>query len=353
LIETRNATKEDNSALIELQRRCPSGTYLVLGVDSSPDYFARSKPFSDGHVLVAIEDGAVVGSAAYAISDSLIAGKIIKVAYEYGFMVDPYHRRKGVAQKLQKLIEQTILERNVDFLYLTIIEDNLPSIGLFTKMGFSKAKDCEMLSLMAYKKEEVNGINIRSMREADVESIVGLINTIYRGYSLFKPFEPSGFLDHVRRMPYFNLENILVAEDNGQIKACLGYWDYNKVRRYIVEKMSWKLRAQKSAIKVASLLSTMPQIPRLGQPLQSYNLTTMAWKDPQSLTKLLRYTLNIAVEHGIGFLHTPLDPTSQTRAILTQFRHTKMKLHVFIKSIGTEEPPDLSEEKLYIDAIEI
>jgi hypothetical protein len=47
LIEIRKATEKDNQALNELQTKCPSGTSIVMNVDSSPDFFARSKPFKD------------------------------------------------------------------------------------------------------------------------------------------------------------------------------------------------------------------------------------------------------------------------------------------------------------------
>jgi GNAT superfamily N-acetyltransferase len=113
------------------------GTSLVLGVDSSPDYFARSRPFRDWHVFVAVENDIIVGSAAFAVNDTYVEGTQIKTAYEHGFIVDPLHRRKGIAEKLQGHIEDTALENDVDLLYLNIIEDNIPSIRLFSKTGFS------------------------------------------------------------------------------------------------------------------------------------------------------------------------------------------------------------------------
>jgi len=137
----REATGDDNDALNELQRKCPMGTSFVLGVDSSPDYFARSRPFKDWHVFVAVENNTIVGSAAFAAKDIYVEDRQIKTAYEYGFIVDPLHRRKGIAKKLQRHIEQIALENNVDLLHLDIIEDNVPSVSLFSKMGFEEAKN--------------------------------------------------------------------------------------------------------------------------------------------------------------------------------------------------------------------
>ncbi len=194
MIQIREAIKDDNDALNELQKKCPMGTSLVLGIDSSPDYFARSRPFEEWQVLVAVENSTIIGSAAYAISDTCVEGKQIKTAFEYGFIVDPLHRRKGIAEELQRHIEETSLKKNVKLLHLDIIEDNLPSIGLFSKMGFKKVKDCTTFSLMPYKKlRTVEDANIRSMNEADADAVTELINEMYRDYEFLCSFPTQDF----------------------------------------------------------------------------------------------------------------------------------------------------------------
>ena len=189
----READEGDNDVLNGLQKKCPMGTNLVLGVDSSPDYFARSRPFKDWRVFVAIENDTIVGSAAFAISDTYLEGRQVKTAYEYGFVVDPLHRRKGIAEKLQRHIEHIALDNGVDLLHLDIIEDNTPSLSLFSKIGFEKVKDCVTISLMPYKRQRIAAEgNIRSMEEADVDDVTGLINEMYHGYDFFYSFRTQG-----------------------------------------------------------------------------------------------------------------------------------------------------------------
>jgi GNAT superfamily N-acetyltransferase/Tat protein secretion system quality control protein TatD with DNase activity len=350
----REAAEDDNDALNELQKKCPMGTNLVLGVDSSPDYFARSKPFKDWHVLVAVENGTIVGSAAYAISDTYVEGKQLKTAYEYGFIVDPLHRRKGIGEKLQGHIEHAALEKGVNLLHLGIIEDNFPSISLFSKMGFEKVKDCTTFSLIPYKRQRTVGeANIRSMDEADVDDVINLINEMYRDYNFFAPFQPEDFLEYLRRMPHFDFHNILVLQGNGNLEACLGYWDYSKVRRYIVEKMNRTLRIQTYLMKLIGLFAKMPRMPRLGEPILSYNLTTMACRNSESMAELIKFLVNIALENKVNLILAAVDPTNPIAAILSKFRHTEVKLHFFTKSLRQERLPNLGERKLYIDAVEM
>jgi GNAT superfamily N-acetyltransferase len=354
MILIREAAKDDNDALNELQKKCPMGGSLVLGIDSSPDYFARSSPFKEWQVLVAVENSTVVGSASYAISNTRVEGKQLKTAFEYGFIVDPLHRRKGIAEKLQRHIEQASLEKDVKLLHLDIIEDNLPSIGFFSKMGFIKVRDCATFSLMPYKKQRITGeAQIRSMNESDVDDVTELVNEMYRDYDFFVPLQPDDFLEYIRRMPNFGFHNILVFEGNDGIKACLGYWDHSKVRRYVVERMNWKLRMQMSLIRLISIFAQMPRIPKSGEPLLNYNLTTMAYRNSEGMTELMRHTVNIALENKVNLIIAAMDPRNPIAANLSQFRHTEMKLHFFIKSLRQERLPNLGERRLYIDAAEM
>jgi len=350
----REASEDDNDVLNELQKKCPMGTSLILGVDSSPDYFARSRPFKDWHVLVAVENNIIIGSAAFATKDTYIEDRQVKTALEYGFIVDLLHRRKGIAEKLQRHIEQIVGENNVDLLHLDIIEDNIPSINLFSKMGFKKAKDCTTFSLMPYKKWKTPlEASIRTMEETDADAVTNLINETYRNYNFFTPYHPNDFLELLNRMPHFDFHNILLLEEKDDIQACLGYWEYDKVRKYIVQKLNWSLKTQTYLIRLLGLFTKMPRIPKLGEALLSYNLTIIAYKNPESLIELVRSVINIAHKNKINFIHAPLDPKNPIAAILSQFTHTKMKLYIFTKPLKQEKPLNLGERKLYVDALEM
>jgi ribosomal protein S18 acetylase RimI-like enzyme len=351
----READERDNDALNELQKKCPMGTSLVLGIDSSPDYFARSRPFKDWHVFVAVENDAIVGSAAFAIDDTYVGGRQVRSAYEYGFIVDPLHRRKGIAEELQRHIADSALDNGVDLLHLDIIEDNIPSLNLFSKMGFEKVKDCMTISLMPYKKQRITAEeNIRSMEEADIEDVAGLINEMYRGYDFFAPFESKDFAEYVGRIPHFDFRNILVFEDKGQLEACLGIWDYNKVRKYIVEKLNWRLSLQTQLIRLIGLFKRMPYIPRPGEPLLSYNLATMAYKKPESIGELLKKAVNIALDNKINFIHATIDQSCPVTTVISQFRYqTRIKLYILTKPLEQERFPHFGERRVYCDVAEM
>jgi GNAT superfamily N-acetyltransferase len=354
MIKIREATEGDNQALIELQANCPQGINLILRVDSSPDFFARSRSFKDWSVLVAVDDGRIVGSAAFAIDDVFVEETLVRVAYEYGFMVDPKERRKGIAASLHEHIENSAKSENVDLLTLSIIEDNLPSMNLFAKMGFEKVKNCVTFSLMAYRKLKLtHEANIRRAEKNDFGRIADLINEMYEDYDFFHPLEASDLVDFAGRTPGFSLNNMFVFEDSEGIKACLGYWDCVKVRRYIVQRFSASMKAQLLMLKIANLFAHVPRIPGVGEPLLSYNLTYLAFKDPANLTDLVKYVNNIAFENKIHLLQVPADVQSPTAEVLSKFRHARVVTQVFVKSLSGKSFSRLGDARLYVDATEI
>ncbi|UCD96297.1 MAG: GNAT family N-acetyltransferase [Candidatus Bathyarchaeota archaeon] len=353
-IKIREATEADNQALIELQARCPQGTNFILGIDSSPDFFARSRAFEEWHVLVATQDSAIVGSAAFAVSETQIEGRRIKTVLEYGFMADPRHRRKGIAANLQKKIEQIALDKNVDLMHLDVMEDNLPSLNLFWKMGFKRVRDCRVLNLIANSEQKVTKQeNIRKMESGDINAVTNLINETFRDHDFFQPLTEKELTDCIDRMPHFDLQDILVYDDAEGISACLGCWDYNKIRKYIVEKFSWKMRIQISLLRLASIFTPMPAIRQPGERLLSYNLFLPAFRDPESLTELVKSAIEKAAENQITILNIPLDPESHVTPILSQFRHLKTKLHFLIKPLTYESFSNVGKRRIFIDVSEI
>jgi L-amino acid N-acyltransferase YncA len=269
-------------------------------------------------------------------------------------MVDPRERRKGIAATLQEHIERRAKQKNVDLLSLAIIEDNLPSMNLFTKMGFEKVKECATYSLMIYKKLKLaQDANIRRAEKSDLPEVVDLINEMYEGYDFFHLLRTSDLVDFAQRTPGFSLDNIFVFEDSEGIKACLGYWDCVKVRRYIVQRFSLSMKIQSFLLKFMGLFAEMPRIPGAGEPFLSYNLTTLAFKDPASITELIKHANNIAYENKIHLLQVPVDEESPAAEVLSKFRLSRVGTQLFIKSLSGKKPPHLGESKVYVDATEI
>jgi len=174
------------------------GSDLLLQLDGSPDFFNRSRGYEDWNIIIAEEDGQIVGSAGFAVQDKTIGGSLFSGVYEYGFMVDPEHRRRGIASRLQESIDQHAKDRGSDFLHLNITEDNVASRGLFMKHGFQPIRDCSPLMFMTYKKHKIDQYKMRPMKEGDIPVVVTLLNEYNQGRDFYTPYTEESFKEYSR-----------------------------------------------------------------------------------------------------------------------------------------------------------
>lgn len=63
----REATPQDNAALLALDRECVVAAATPVAFDRSPDFFARSRPYSTWRAYVAEGDSGLIGVGAMAL----------------------------------------------------------------------------------------------------------------------------------------------------------------------------------------------------------------------------------------------------------------------------------------------
>lgn len=348
IMEIRDANPSDNEKLIELQRMSPMGRALIIQLDGSPDYFNRSRGYKDWHVIVAEENEEILGTAAYAVQDTILGGEKVTMVYEYSFMVHPDTRRRGLASILHKEIEDR--NPNADYLHLNITEDNVESDAFFTKMGFTPVRSCAVNMLMAYKEFKTDSYRIRQMKDGDIPVVVDLINETYMGYELFTPFKEESFRAHYKRLPFFNLDDIYVYE-NDAIRAIAGLWNYNKIMSITMLGYDYKRNMMRRAVNFVGHLVALPRMPNIGEEMSNGYLTPMAYSDPGSAKQLLLHMLNIARTRGISLVSAILDKDSPVNEILNDIWCVEGGFTKYIKPLSGKNISELG--KFFIDVKDV
>ena len=348
MIEIRDAVEADDAVLIELQKRCPMGSSLILQLDSSPSFFNRSKHQTENHVVVAMEDGVIVGSGSCAIMEKRVNEKILRTAYYYNLMVDPSHRRKGIAALLGDHREKIAVEQDCDLVFCQITEGNIPSIRLQEKRGFMHVGNSTIYVLMIYKQQNPStNAKIRPAEKADLPRIIDLINTTHSEYDLYKPLKIDEFSELLEKRAHYNLHNILVYETEGKVEACLGYWDYNKVTKMTVIQLSRRNQFMNFLLAFLRIFTRMPRIPNSGQLMKQYFLQDIGFTKPEYLTELVRYLNNIALENDIQFL-TMLGVEAPVSDVLSKFMNTTSTEHIFAKPLKDLDLTGFGQRKLFL-----
>src|SRR5215203_550557 len=98
---------------------------------ASEEYLTKLLERPDFHVVVAIDNGVVIGG--------LTAYELLKYKSEttemflYEINVAATHRRKGVASALIEFLKETCAEKNIKSMFVLAEADNLPAVRLYEK----------------------------------------------------------------------------------------------------------------------------------------------------------------------------------------------------------------------------
>ncbi|MCK4568050.1 MAG: GNAT family N-acetyltransferase [Candidatus Thorarchaeota archaeon] len=348
MIEIRDAVETDDAALVDLQKRCPMGSSLILQLDSSPSFFNRSKHQTENHVVVAEEDGNIVSSGSCAIMEKCVNGKILRTAYNYNLMVDPNYRRRGIAVLLVDRREEIAREQDCDLIFCQITEGNIPSIRLQEKKGYMHVKDSTSYVLLVYKQHKLSiTANIRPAEKTDLPIIVNLINNIHSDYDLYSPQKVEDFSNLVEKRAFYDLHNIIVFEKEGKVEACLGYWDYNKVTKMTVLQLSRKNQIMNLALTFLGIFTKMPKIPDSGQLMKQYFVQDVGFTKPEYLTELVKHLNNIALENDIQYL-TMMGVEAPISDVLSKFMNTTSTEHVYAKPLKELDLTGFGQRKLFL-----
>jgi GNAT superfamily N-acetyltransferase len=297
----------------------------------------------NGHVFVAEEDKQVVGSSSCAFLDTVVSGIPCKASYGYGLMVDPNHRRKGIATKLGDQVRAFIDKEGVDLRFVIIVEGNVPSINFVNKLGYSLLHDFLRVSVYMHEGQEpAQPKYIRNMKKTDAGNVAELLNEYYHGYDLYVPFTEESLLEEIDRYPFFEMDDIILYENGMGLQACLGCWNYNKITRYSVNKVPQEMIDAMTA-------SNAPFIPKLSQTFSMYFSYYPAYRDEASIIDLVRYTNRVLREREVNYITFPVNAGTSLHNLLAEFPHVINNTHIYAMPVGDIEFPDMGKNHVYVE----
>jgi GNAT superfamily N-acetyltransferase len=348
----REATVTDDRELQRLQARCPQGAGVVVSTVNTPDFFARSRVYESARVLVASSGDRILGSAAYAVRPALVRGRARRIAHVFQVFTAPELRRSGVARLLLEEVRQRTEEDGVAFSYGLVMEGNRPSFGLVERLGFQHHRASALWVLPVFRKIplQTHG-RIRPATRGELPEVAREVNRTWEGHELFEPSSAEALARRLDRTPGCSLGNLYVLEGSGKAGACLGFWDWSRVTRVTLLRLSTRMRATALLMRAAGCLRPGPTFPAPGAPMRQIMLTPVAFREGAALADLIRHVNNQALDAGIRQIFCVCDPASALAATLRPFRPIKTALHLYIQP-GREEPPP-RECPVYIDGIDL
>ncbi len=345
----REAVSEDNDELQELQAKCPQGTTLVASTVNTPDFFARAKAYESHKVFVACEGSRVIGSAACALRDAVVNGKISRVGYVFQAFVSPDARRKGVAGQLLQQREDYLGQQGAVLAYTLIMEGNLPSMRYIESRGFKLHRTLVMPAIVVHKEMNVPSMGrIRPVTSKDLATVAELLNETWQGFEFYEPTSAETLAQFINRTRAYSSDSLLVLEDQREIVACLGFWNWSQVMRVTVEALSRKMRVMGFFLTATRIL---PEFLKPGDTLRQIMLTPVGFKDAAHLAVLVRHVNNQALLDGIQQIFSICERNHELLRSMKGFIRVDTAIHLYIKPL--QENVLMSDGPVFINGIDM
>ncbi len=346
MFRIREATREDNDALLQLEAQSPQGSGISIIIDRD-DYFYRSQLHENSKVLIAEEHDKLVGIMAYAIKDIFIEGERARAAYFYDLRGEATYRRsmKRGLFRLWRTALEGMEEAGASLMYGHVKADNKDSMNIATKMRALSIASFDILSLPSLRGQRPDLDPHLETLDKEVEIIRSLVGT--------RNLKPCDFPAAYRRGAELGYLRGIFRIEQGDSMAQLSAWDLSSIYRGRVLRMPLSLRVLAGVLNPISTILPAPRIPRVGEQikyLQLFDPVCRGKKGPKLLKDLIQQMRRMAYSDGLDIV-TLFMYSDDPLADLPKFFPEKV-LHYNTMALplrGTERP----KRPFYLDIRDI
>jgi len=317
-LRLRDATLNDNDALIELTAACTMHGDLALRMDRSPDFFALNRLEGNATRVGVVTDSAerIVGCVACARRTVYVNGLESEIMYASDLKVHPSARRSGAADLLTRYTRDVFVELvGVHAPVVCTILAGNKAMERRTRgpRGAAALSRFATLSVLAIpwlreRRERVAGIRVDTATEQDLEAMIAT----WRRYAATRQFadvwNEDSLAAWIDQAPGLTLADYLVARDTaGRVRGFLGVWDQSAFKQMRVVSYSPRLAMVRHAINlVAPLVGSVP-LPAAGAVLPALATVHVCAEEPLVLRALLLEAYRRHRSRRCAFLTIGLD----------------------------------------------
>jgi N-acetylglutamate synthase-like GNAT family acetyltransferase len=346
----RDATPDDNAALIELTAACTMRGDIALRMDRAPDFFALNRLEGDAsRVGVATDgDGRIVGCVAAARRRAYVNGDECTIGYVSDLKVHPDARRSGAADLLARSVTETCAELcGVDApVVCTILAGNAPmehrTRGPRGAPVLSRFATLSVLAvpLLWERRERVDGLQVRAADSGDLEAMATTWQRYARARQFADVHDDDTLAGWIRQAPGLELGDYLIATDTtGRVRGFLGVWDQTGFKQMRVVGYSPRLAWARRAINVVAPFAGAVPLPQPGGTLPALATVHVCADEPCVLRALLLEAYRRHRGGDYAFLTIGLDERDPLRAAMRKLFAQPTLVHAYVTTAaGTADP---------------
>ena len=307
-IRIREASRDDNAALLALTATSAMGGRIAVRIDRGPDFFRLIDRRGAGVLLVAEHRGSLVGSLSATVMPAYVGGREDRIVFLGDFKVSPAYRGSGLAVRLLRAMQHRMRDGGPDVvLGLTARDNQLVQAfhgGRARLLTSVPLGGFRILQMMPRRQSPRPG-TYRLTEELDAAPVLDLYRQWASGYQ-FAPVVSEGYLAGSR--------HLVARAPDGTVVAALALVDVSDARQNALIRLPWFLRAVSSALRGAARVLPIVPPPAVGDPVRTLYVKAIgvAGGHEPALAELLQQARYAAGGSGYHFLsiglheHDPL-----------------------------------------------
>ncbi|WP_423129224.1 GNAT family N-acetyltransferase [Gaoshiqia sp. Z1-71] len=308
----REAKPADNESLLRLTALTPMKGIIELRIERQPDFFALLRERGPFFMLVAENNGEIVGSIAVSTHQTLLVGRPSLVHYISDFKVHPDHQRTRLAFRLIKGLNEHLISVDADLLLCTTVLGNDPVEAFFDgRLGMPPFVEMATFRVFQFLPRPVkpakNNLPVMPVADEELEQLADFYNACANNYTLApfsKPDELAGKIN-------------LATKKNGQYTAALTLADYSWFKQNIIVNLPLSLNLLCRTSQLSSALLPAFRLPQKGEPIRLINMKRLAVLPGclDGLNRLIAHARYLLYRDRFIFLTLALHPADKLQSI--------------------------------------
>lgn len=322
-IPIRLAGPEDGPDLVAFFKdHAIASPQMAYQVDRGPDYFGICRLQGHDHRVLLAQSDQVLGTMTTLFDRVYHRGAPIEVAYTADLRVALSARGTGLADRLMREAVHTIRQvQGQDAAIVTAVAKDNPAglkknanLGRDGLVNMSPIGMIRMYMLAPFTPPGAvwpfQPYRIRPATREDLPAMAALWAETNGRKDLARVFTAESFAHWVDTTPGLGVEAYRVAVDGqGRVRAFLGVWSPQAVRRFELKTESPWIRAVRQSWNMVRPIAGLPVFPSPGQALPFHAVTNccVPERDAEALPMLLDAAHRQATRAGSLFLGLTLD----------------------------------------------
>lgn len=346
----REATPEDNDALVALSVACPMEGDIGLAVDRAPDFFALNRLEGESwRVGVVDGPGGPVGCIAVAERMVYVNGEPAPAMYVSDLKVHPDHRGGDVADALTAWARDAcVAARGPEVLtFLTILAGNRAMQRRMTgprglpRLDRVATFRTYSIPLLWRRRARDGGVDIVTAGPSDVDDMAELWAGVAPGRQLAPVYGAASLRAWVGAAPDLDVSGYRLARrPDGRLVGFLAPWDQSAFKRLRVTAYSRKLAAVRAGFNALAPLVGATRLPAPGGAL--HNATALHVCVPPDEPTVLRALVLDAYDAcraaDLSFLNIGLDIADPLAPALRGLLAQTLDIWVCVASLADRPP---------------